>query len=180
YGSGMKKNFIYDMMTLVPSMLSGAKYEELSAVSPLVKEGYVLGERGFYKLAAAGEELEKLRAFFEKSDFNSLSFTDSRAVYQFYSLYNLWRDINRALENEIRLINLACEPLSAAELYAHVRRGEFKNELASKPIKYDLRSLYSELYGGGGGYMYSKEYALGDIKKGVLSGAFLEKKPPLG
>lgn len=173
YGAGLKKNFIYDMITLVPTMLADAKYDELAAVSPLVRDGYIRAREGFFKLAAEGERRAALREFFEKNDFNSLSFTDSRAVYQFYGLDNLWRDINVALDNGVSLINLAVEPVSAAEVYRYVRGGEFINELSKPPVRYNLRSVHSALWGSESGYMYTKEYSLEHIKAGVESGAFV-------
>lgn len=174
YGAGLKKNFIYDMITLVPSMLTDSKYDELSQTSGLVREGYERARTGFYKLTASGEKLAALRGYFEKSDFNSLRFTDSRAVYQFYGLQNLWHDINTALEHDIKLINLTAEPVSAAEVYSYVRGGEFKNELTKAPVRYGLRSVHSGLWGSESGYMYSKQYSLEHIKAGVESGAFVK------
>ncbi|MEG0893864.1 MAG: sugar nucleotide-binding protein [Oscillospiraceae bacterium] len=173
YGKGLKKNFIYDMITLVPSMLKAEKYSELSARCTLVKNGYREGTNGFFKLCATGSELAALRAFFEHNDFNSLCFTDSRAVYQFYGLHNLWHDIGVALENKLRLVNLVAEPVSAAETYEYVHGVPFVNKLASEPVKYDLRSVSAELFGGKNGYTYSREQSLREIKEGVLSGTFV-------
>ena len=174
YGAGLKKNFIYDMITLVPSMLTEAKYNELAEKSGLVKNGYAKANNGFYKLCAAGDELAKLREYFAKSDFNSLKFTDSRAVYQFYGLENLWRDICTALDNKLSLVNLTAEPVSAAEVYRYVRGGEFANELAKPPVRYNLRSVHAELFGGQDGYMYTKAQSLEAIKRGVINGEFVK------
>ena len=175
FGRGIKKNFIYDMMTLVPSMLKEDKYLELSAKEPLVERGYTLAPNGFYKLSAEGEELEKLRLFFEGNDFNSLCFTDSRAVYQFYDLKNLWKDINIAIQNDIRLLNISSEPVSAAEVYAFIKGGEFKNEISPSPVYYDWRSVHAETFGGEGGYIYKKADILSAIREGVLSRELLKK-----
>ena len=173
YGAGLKKNFIYDMITLVPSMLTETKYIELSAKSELVKNGYTPAGNGFYKLNTAGDELAKLREYFANADFNSLKFTDSRAIYQFYGLNNLWSDINKALSSGLSLINLTAQPVSAAEVYRYVRGGEFKNELAKPPVNYNIRSIHAALYGGSDGYMYTKEHSLEAIKRGVLDGEFV-------
>lgn len=174
FGRGIKKNFIYDMMTLVPSMLKPDKFEELAAKTPLVSENYKLADNGFYKLAVPDEEeLTKLRAFFETNDFNSLAFTDSRAVYQFYNLANLWRDIQTAIEADIRLLNISSEPVSAAEVFAYVKGGEFVNEITQNPVYYDWRSVHAEPFGGKNGYIYDKQTILQEIKAGVLSGELL-------
>ncbi len=176
FGRGMKKNFIYDLMTLVPSMLKPDKYEQLCACSPLVGPAYELADNGFYKLRRMeAKQAAALRDFFAHNDFNSLCFTDSRAVYQFYNLANLWRDIQKVLALNIPLLNISSEPVSAAEVYAEVRGGEFRNELAAKPVHYDWRSVYAEAFGGRDGYLYDRKSILAEIKQGVLSGELLEK-----
>ena len=176
FGKGMKKNFIYDMMTLVPSMLKKQKYEELVSEEQLVARCYQLQSNGFFKLCAQEDDLEKLRNFFESNDFNSLSFTDSRAVYQFYDLRNLWADINTALENDIRLLNISSEPVSAAELFRYVRGTEFINEISPSPVFYDWRSVHAEIFGGSNGYIYKKDEILSAVRQGVLSRELLKKQ----
>ncbi len=174
FGHGMKKNFIYDMMTLVPSMLKAEKYDALCAQSPLVEPSYAPAPNGFYKLReldAAAQE--KLRAFFAHNDFNSLRFTDSRAVYQFYNLVNLWRDIETMLEADVRLLNISSEPTSAAEVYEFVKGAPFVNEITPTPVVYDWRSIHAARFGGKNGYLYNKETILQEIKQGVESGALL-------
>ena len=77
YGRGLKKNFLYDLCTITPSMLKPDKYAELAQRSPLVRDGYTLAENGFYKQNGAADPAA-LRAFFAANDFNALAFTDSR------------------------------------------------------------------------------------------------------
>ncbi len=78
YGLGLKKNFLYDLHTITPALLRGAKYDELSAKSDLVKDGYADAHNGFYALTHAVDAAE-LRAFFAANDFNALCFTDARS-----------------------------------------------------------------------------------------------------
>ena len=40
YGLHMKKNFIYDFLHVIPSMLKGDTFEELAAQAPLLREYY--------------------------------------------------------------------------------------------------------------------------------------------
>ncbi len=165
FGAGLKKNFIYDLITSTPGMLKSEKYAELSKKSALVQRLYAPAKNGFYQLFdTSADEKAALRAFFEANDFNALSFTDSRACYQFYDLSNLWRDIAWALAANLTLLNIACEPIAAAELYAHLTKGgAFCNELPAEPVQYDMRSVYDTLYHGAGGYLYNKQEILDEI-----------------
>ena len=114
YGEGLKKNFLYDLHTIIPAMLKSEKYEELSKNNILVKESYVPANNGFYKMAGEADRAA-LMQFFEKNDFNALSFTDSKSRYQFYHLGRLWDDICKILEADIKMMNLVTPPISAGE-----------------------------------------------------------------
>lgn len=162
YGAGLKKNFLYDFLTLTPAMLRENKFREMAEKNALVRECYAPARNGFYAL----QPLEKarsdaLRAWFAQNDFNALSFTDSRAAYQFYDLSCLWKDISWALAADLKLLNLAVAPVTAAELYRHLTHGGvFYNELPGVPARYDMRSKYDVLYDGADGYLYSREEML--------------------
>ncbi len=167
FGCGLKKNFIYDFLTVTPSMLKSEKYAELSAKSELVKAAYAPANNGFYKLQAPGEAL---RAWFAANDFNALSFTDSRASYQFYDLSNLWQDISTALATKLKVLNIATAPVTAAEIYAALTHGSvFCNELSAAPVAYDMRSVYDALYHGENGYLYTKQMVLDALCAYVLA-----------
>ncbi len=165
YGLGLKKNFLYDLHTITPAMLRTAKYQELSAHSALVKDGYADAGNGFYKLNGA-VDAAALRAFFAGNDFNALCFTDARSHYQFYDLRRLWADVQTALAHGLTRLHLATPPCSAAEVYAAVqgeRAPAFANRLAVEPFDYDLRTNYAGLFCGAGGYLCTKAQELADI-----------------
>lgn len=168
YGINLKKNFIYDFMNIVPSMLKAPKFEELSAKEPELLKYYSLQDNGFYKLGQVSEtDREELKERFQKLDFTALNFTDSRNVYQFYPLSRLFDDIQLALGNGIKLLHPATEPVSASELYTFLTEKSFCNEISSSPCFYDFRTKYAEFFGGRNGYIMKKEEVLEDIKKFV-------------
>ena len=111
-----------------------------------------------------------LRSRFEALGFSALNFTDSRGVFQYYNLAHLFNDISAALAHNIKTLNLATEPVSIREIYAHLTGEVFENHLKKEPPFYDFRTLhYRELGGfaaedGNGGYLYSKAEILNDIK----------------
>ena len=165
FGKGLKKNFIYDLCHLIPSMLKAEKYTALAAQSPLVGPAYQAAANGFYKLRPlAPADRAALKAFFAAGDFNALSFTDSRATYQFYGLDHLWQDICRATAAGLRLLNITSQPLSAAEIYHAVTGGDFCNQFAAVPPHYDLRTRHCAVLGGADGYLYPADQTLQELR----------------
>jgi nucleoside-diphosphate-sugar epimerase len=73
---------------------------------------------------------------------NALQLTDRRDVFQPYDLAWLWGDVERFLDAEV--VNLATEPISAAELARDVFDVEFTNETEREPRVYDMRTRRGE------------------------------------
>lgn len=180
YGYNLKKNFLYDFIHYIPAMLNEAKYMELvekeisSCGSAMIREHYRKLENGFYKcdVVQAKSENEKeiqgqLREIFRKIGFSALNFTDSRGLYQYYNLANLWEDIQTALANDITLLNLAVEPVTAAEVYEYLTGERFENELPKEVPHFNYKTKYDSIWNGKNGYIRSKEEVLMDIKKFV-------------
>ncbi len=158
FGKNLKKNFIYDYIKRIPFLLNSSKFEELSAQDSDIKEYYCIQNNGFYQQRNLSfHERSILKQKLEKLGFTALNFTDSRSVYQFYDLQNLWGDIQTALKEDIRLLHAATEPIAAGELYGFLSGEPFKNELDRMPAYYDFRTIYDKLFGGGNGYIYNKE-----------------------
>ncbi len=170
FGKNIKKNFIYDYINVIPYMLRKEKMAELSVSAMELQDYYELQDNGYYKCKdLSKEEKEKLRQMFTKLGFTALDFTDSRNEYQFYPLSRLWEDIQTALDENIPLLNMATEPVSAAEVYKYITGKTFQNELDGETAKYDFRTRYAEKFGGKDGYICSKEAVLEDIKRFIES-----------
>lgn len=168
YGENLKKNFIYDMIHVIPSMLSEAKYRELEAEDDAISAYFTRLENGFYKCRELDEASRaELKAYFLESGFTALNFTDSRGRFQFYDLSLLFGHIETALRNGLKVLNLAVEPVTAAEVYQHVRGGIFKNEVAKNIPDYDFRSRHAHLFGGEAGYLIRKDDVLEGIRRYV-------------
>ena len=164
FGKGLKKNFIYDMLTITPAALKPEKYEELARREPLVADSYLPGDGGFYRLQPLdGGKADALRRFFEGNDFNALAFTDSRSVFQFYNLARLWKDIEGCLGAGLPLANLAVAPVEAGELYQHLTGKSFVNHLEKPPADYDMRTRFALILGGEDGYLADKQQVLAEI-----------------
>lgn len=170
YGYNIKKNFIYDFINVIPFMLKKDKYQTLKALEKtddeiLLEDCYEYAGNGFYRcIKLDRDKKELLKKKFKRLGFTALNFTDSRSVFQFYPLSRLWEDIQTALNEGITLLNMATEPVSAAELYKALTGEIFKNELKGVPAKYDFRTTYAAKFGGKAGYICTKEDILADIK----------------
>lgn len=169
FGKNIKKNFIYDYIQFIPFMLKDVKMQKLTTKASVLNNYYSLQDNGFYKLKAdlSKEERTSLKSIFKDLGFSALNFTDSRSVYQFYNLAFLYKDIETALANDIKLWHPATYPVSASEVYKYLCGEEFINELGNTPAFYDYKTKYSTLFGGADGYIATKEQVLNDIKKFV-------------
>jgi nucleoside-diphosphate-sugar epimerase len=115
YGINIKKNFIYDYLNFIPSMLNEAKFAELSEKDESLRDMYTLQENGFWTLNADADRA-KARKVFEKVGFSALNFTDSRGIFQYYNLKYLYNNIQTAIENGVKVMNIATEPVTIAEI----------------------------------------------------------------
>ncbi len=171
FGHNLKKNFIFDFMNPIPQILTAMKMQELVGKENAILKYYFMQENGFYKVKKL-EAKDKivLANILTKIQFSALNFTDSRNQYQFYPLERLWHDINIALSNEVKLLHLATEPVSAAELYHYLTGEIFLNEIVKHPVIYDYRTKYTNLFGSNTSYIYSKN----EIKKKIKD--FIEEE----
>lgn len=165
FGKNIKKNFLYDMINIIPSMLNEKKFLELTDRVSELKLYYKRQENGFWKLTAEDCARSKLKKIFTEMGFSALNFTDSRSVFQFYNLANLWHDIEICLQNNIKLWHAATEPISAAEIYEYVTGKVFINELSGLPAYYDFRTKYCEFFNGIKGYICNKQLILHQIQQ---------------
>lgn len=173
YGKNLKKNFIYDYMHRIPSVLSRQKMNELCQIKAGLLDYYEKLDGEFYRLRGLNEkEREHLEALFRETGFSALHFTDSRSRYQFYPLKRLWNDIQVLLENDIRLWHPVTEPVSAGELYEYLAGSPFVNELPKMPADYRCRTIYDRLFGGKNGYLWGRESVMRQIKEFVENEAF--------
>lgn len=169
FGKNIKKNFIYDLINIIPSMLNEQKYTELSAKDELIKSSYIKQSNGFYKLSCDASDREALKVAFLNAGFSALNFTDSRGVFQFYNLSRLWEHIEIIVKNGLKLVNMAVEPVCIADVYKNITGNDFVNEVAANPPMYDFKTKYSLLFGGENGYIAAKEAVLEDITSFVTA-----------
>lgn len=86
---------------------------------------------------------------------NNLQSIDSRGVFQFYPMVNLWYDIQVALNAGLKLVHLTAEPVSVAEVSQQGFGKSFTNVLVNPAATYDLQTKHAQVFGAYGRYQYS-------------------------
>ncbi len=95
---------------------------------------------------------------------NSVEKIDSRSVYQFYPMVNLWSDLQAALSLGISLLHLTAEPLSVRQISEDGFGIPFDNPIIDSPPSYDFQTALAILMGGEGRYTYSKRESLQAVR----------------
>ena len=172
FGLGLKKNFIYDLINIVPSVIMPERFTEIInntiyKEAEIIKNSYIKDNNGNYSLNKKISESQSiiLMNILKRIGFTSLSFTDERSQFPFYYLDNLWNDIKIAIDNDIKLLNLAVEPIPAKEIASKFFNISFKNIIESRnPLLYDMKTIHCNIYGKSNGYLYTKDEVIEQIK----------------
>jgi len=170
YGKNLKKNFIFDLLNPIPKMLTIELFNKLNNKTDELLQFYELKSDHFYYLREILNENEHnyLQNYFHKIHFSAKLFTDSRIVFQFYNLKYLWNDIQIVIANDIKLIHLVTEPISASELYQKLFNEPFINEKSFSYPKYNIKTKYASYWNGKNGYLDDKQNVIEDIKIYVM------------
>lgn len=163
YGDGLKKNYIYDLIHIIPPMLSEPLFKKLKAEIKEIENSYEKSYDGFYYFKSSYKNVVELREKFMHTLYNAVSFTNCNSDFQYYNLSWLWNDILFIMDKGIRCINFVTEPINSGELYRMIYGEKFQGITSGAEIKYHLKSKHADLFGGKNGYIYSKEYILNDL-----------------
>jgi hypothetical protein len=116
--------------------------------------------------ALFGRGLKK-NFIFDLLNSNCLDWTHQESRFQFYDVGRLWADCQVALDQELRLLNLATPPLVAGRIARECFGVEFTNETAAGPINYDMHTLHAKALGCQGPYIMSEADSLQAVKQYV-------------
>jgi nucleoside-diphosphate-sugar epimerase len=92
---------------------------------------------------------------FDALNNNNLAAIDSRSVFQFYPMVNLWCDLQNAMAANLRYIHLTAEPIRVMDVFQFGFGRTFDQTLEGTPANYDMRTRYATIFGGSGDYQYS-------------------------
>lgn len=165
FGKNLKKNFIYDILNPVPSVLTEELYLKLSKCSKTVLILYEKKHKEFYflKNEILDSDQKDLFSAFIDLKFTSVNFTDSRSEFQFYPISRLAMDLKIIIENHIPCIQLVTEPIKASDVYEHFFDESFVNKILKDFPKYSLKTQFSHKWHRYDGYLMTRQEVLSDL-----------------
>lgn len=95
---------------------------------------------------------------------NNLHVIDSRAIFQFYPMVNLWFDIQVALNAGLKLVHLTAEPISVADVSIQGFGNPFEQTQINSPAVYDMRTRHAQIFGATGHYQYSRRETIQAVR----------------
>lgn len=100
---------------------------------------------------------------------NDLKYINPESMLQFYYLVYLWADISKSLENNLKIVNFATEPISLDQIAGDIFKLDLTNQTERRPAFYDMRTKHANLWGNTKPYLYLKNQIMEDIGTFVSS-----------
>lgn len=172
FGHGLRKNFLFDLMNPVPSLLTEARRDALmQALDPALAAwaGVLFAidpVTGMAKLDRAALNADLRRAALEDAVIalgaSATQFHHPDTTYQYYPIDRLWQDIGIALEAGLSHLHLVSEPLTAAAIHARLT-GRPMPETPARLHHEDMRTRHSDLWGNDGPYQFGAAATLDQL-----------------
>ncbi|WP_093917431.1 NAD-dependent epimerase/dehydratase family protein [Sulfitobacter marinus] len=169
FGPGLRKNFIFDLINPVPSMLTEARFKELfdrlsveqakslrAYYHPNAATGMVVLDRAAFD---NDPRCHELGAAVDALEMSSKQFHNPKAEYQYYDLARLWSDIEVASKAELSNVHLAVAPLRADAIHQCLL-GKPMPQTGARLHKEDMRTKHAALWGKDGPYLEEAEVVL--------------------
>jgi hypothetical protein len=163
FGQGLRKNFLFDLMNPVPSMLNTAKHDALCgaldpALAGLAGALYTPdAATGLLRLDRAALNADQRRAALEEAvtalGLSATQFHNRETTYQYYEIDRLWQDIGIALDAGLSHLHLVAEPLTAAAIHAALL-GRAMPETPARLHHEDMHTSHAGLWGAEGPYQF--------------------------
>lgn len=102
----------------------------------------------------------KKNIIFDFLNTNNLQAIESRNIFQFYPMVNLWSDIQQALSAKLKLVHLTAEPIQVAAIAQQGFNFPFEQALSGQLAAYDMRTRFADLFGASGDYQYNTRETL--------------------
>lgn len=116
------------------------------------------------RLPAVYGWLLKKNALYDLMHRHELEKINADAVYQFYWLEHLWRDLCKCIDSNLKIVNFATEPLGIRSVAEEI----FGIELQPPPNQaapcYNFKTVHDAVFNGSDGYFYDKMTAMEEIR----------------
>ena len=174
FGGVLRKNFLFDILNPVPSMLSAEKLDstkkDLEAELAAIVDRIYRWDTGLslYLVDRAALDASERRADLETAveaiGGSALQFTNPASHFQFYDIGRLWSDIGKGMKAGLRVLHLSPVPLAAADVFRAVRGAEMA-PTSARVHGEDMRTTHADLWGRGGSYSADADQVIAGIRR---------------
>jgi hypothetical protein len=105
----------------------------------------------------------KKNVIFDLLNDRGLEAINPASAFQYYYLARLWQDLDRAVAQGLRLLNVATEPVPTQAIVDRFFPGRAVGSQPAPLANYDFRSRHADLWSGRDGYLYSAATVLDDL-----------------
>lgn len=163
FGKGLRKNFIFDLLNPVPSMLTGEKFDTLCMGLPADLTVWVgkLYQKdaatGLHKLDRDALNADARRRVLDRAvnelSLSAIQFHNRDTTFQYYEIDRLWRDIGIARDAGLSHLHLTSEPVAAKGIYRRLM-GEDMPETRARLHREDMHCAYGKLWDRESPYLF--------------------------
>ncbi len=163
FGHGLRKNFLFDLMNPVPTLLTEAKRDALlDDLDPQLAAwagSLYTPDRatGLLRLDRTALDADRRRASLEDAvtalGASAMQFHHRDTTYQYYPVERLWQDIGIALNAGLSHLHLVAEPLTAAAIHSALI-GRPMPDTPARLHREDMRTRHADLWGAEGPYQF--------------------------
>lgn len=174
FGAGIKKNFLFDILNPMPSMLPRPRLAELADRMPqALRDGlqrlYAWNETlGMLVIDRDALEASGQRAAYDaavkEAGFAAELFTARGSRFQYYDMTRLWHDICLSLDAGLAVIHFAPPPLAAGQVYAQLTGSEMPAGAARVHTE-DMRTRHAGLWGAEGPYFETEAEVIARLRR---------------
>lgn len=171
FGSGLRKNFVFDLLNPIPTMLTQARLATLLEQLPRTMRDamarfYSPDITGMQRINRAALNADSQRpaldAAVRATDLSATQFHNPDTTYQYYDLSRLWLDIGVATRFALRHVHLVAEPLRAGDIHARLL-GTDMSHTDARLHREDMHTRHATLWGREGPYLEDASTVLDNL-----------------